>query len=412
MFVAVVMAAMLASCGSKMAKTEIVTYTDSLNYSIGLFNGAQIREFVLREDTLDDKAIKTFLEGFEEQFLAEEGTPKYMKVNGYRCGATLAKEVEEGFLFGDSSITANKSVLTEAFEAGLLNTDFPMGGEECMNYVREVMGMSMYTGEPCNPTAGQTDTLNMCIGYLNARQARMYVMGKDTTKQDLDNFLKGFRKGIKVKDTKSKKIDGMDIASRIAQQFAQTPFFFDDETLTLNREAMGRGVYDGISKNDKALMTVEEAQKFIETAMKDAQERKFGPAKAEGAKFLADNAQREGVVVTESGLQYEVIAEGKGPKPTAAQTVKVHYTGTLIDGTVFDSSVERGEPVEFILNRVIPGWTEGVQLMSKGAKYKFYIPYELGYGERGAGEDIPPYSTLIFEVELLDFHDTPATPAE
>lgn len=412
MFAAVVMAAMLASCGSKMAKTEIVTYTDSLNYSLGLFNGSQIREYILRDDTLDDKAIKTFLEGFEEQFLAEEGTPKYMKVNGYRCGATLAKEVVEGFLFGDSTIIAKRALLTDAFEAGLLNTDFPLNGDECMNYVSSVMGMSMYTGTPCNPTAGQTDTLNMCIGYLNARQARMYVMGKDTTKQDLDNFLKGFRKGIKVKDTKSKKIDGMDIASRMAQQFKQTPFFFEDETLTISREAMSRGVYDGVCKNEKSLMTIEEAQKFIETAIKDAQERKFGPVKAEGEKFLADNAQREGVVVTESGLQYEVIAEGKGPKPTAEQTVKVHYTGTLIDGTVFDSSVERGEPAEFILNRVIPGWTEGVQLMSKGAKYKFYIPYNLGYGERGAGENIPPYSTLIFEVELLDFHDTPATPVE
>ena len=412
MLVALVMATMLASCGSKMAKTEIVTYTDSLNYCIGLFNGAQIRQFALKADTLDQKAIKSFLNGFEKQFLAEQGTPEYMKVNGYRCGATLAKEVEEGFLFGDSTIIAKKALLTDAFEAGLLNTDFPMKGDECVNYVSSVMGMSMYTGEPCNPTAGQIDTLNMCIGYLNARQARMYVMGQDTTKQDLDNFLKGFRKGLKIKKTDSKEIDGMDIASRISQQFAQTTCFFEDESLTVNRMAMGRGVVDGVSNSDKTLMTIEEAQKFIETAMQIAQDKKFGPVKAEGEKFLAENAQREGVVVTESGLQYEVIAEGKGPKPTAEQTVKVHYTGTLINGTVFDSSVERGEPIEFQLNHVIKGWTEGVQLMSKGAKYKFYIPYNLGYGERGAGEDIPPYSTLIFEVELLDFHDTPATPAE
>jgi FKBP-type peptidyl-prolyl cis-trans isomerase FklB len=101
-------------------------------------------------------------------------------------------------------------------------------------------------------------------------------------------------------------------------------------------------------------------------------------------------------------LQYEVLVAGKGVQPTAESTVKVHYEGTLIDGTVFDSSYERGEPIEFPLNGVIKGWTEGLQLMSVGAKYKLYIPYELGYGERGAGQNIPPYSTLIFTVELLE----------
>lgn len=121
-----------------------------------------------------------------------------------------------------------------------------------------------------------------------------------------------------------------------------------------------------------------------------------------GNAFLAENAKKEGVKTTASGLQYEVIKEGDGAKPKATDEVKVHYHGTLIDGKVFDSSVERGEPAEFPLNRVIPGWTEGVQLMSKGSKYRFFIPYDLAYGDRGAGADIKPYSALIFEVELLD----------
>jgi FKBP-type peptidyl-prolyl cis-trans isomerase FklB len=121
-----------------------------------------------------------------------------------------------------------------------------------------------------------------------------------------------------------------------------------------------------------------------------------------GIAFLEANAKKEGVKTTESGLQYEVIKEGDGPKPKATDEVKVHYHGTLIDGKVFDSSVERGEPAEFPLNRVIPGWTEGVQLMAKGSKYRFFIPYDLAYGDRGAGADIKPYSALVFEVELLD----------
>ena len=125
-------------------------------------------------------------------------------------------------------------------------------------------------------------------------------------------------------------------------------------------------------------------------------------AKAEGEKFLQENALREEVKTTESGLQYEVLVQGKGKKPTAEQTVKVHYEGTLIDGTVFDSSYQRGEPIEFPLNGVIKGWTEGLQLMPVGSIYKLYIPYELGYGEHAAGQSIPPYSTLIFKVELLD----------
>lgn len=121
-----------------------------------------------------------------------------------------------------------------------------------------------------------------------------------------------------------------------------------------------------------------------------------------GKKFLEENAKKDGIKVTDSGLQYEVIKEGDGEKPAATDEVTVHYHGTLIDGTVFDSSVDRGEPTSFPLNRVIPGWTEGVQLMPEGAKYRFFIPYDLAYGERATGDKIKPYSTLIFEVELLE----------
>ena len=135
-------------------------------------------------------------------------------------------------------------------------------------------------------------------------------------------------------------------------------------------------------------------------------------SKVEGEKYLADNAKKEGVMVTESGLQYEVMSEGEGAKPVATDVVKVHYKGTLLDGTEFDSSYSRNEPTTFPLNRVIPGWTEGLQLMPVGSKYKFTIPSDLAYGDRDLGK-IPANSTLIFEVELLEIqNDAEAAAAE
>ena len=125
-------------------------------------------------------------------------------------------------------------------------------------------------------------------------------------------------------------------------------------------------------------------------------------AKEEGEKYLAENAKKEGVVTLPSGLQYLVIKEGNGKRPKATDKVKCHYEGLLVDGTLFDSSVQRGEPATFPLNQVIAGWTEGLQLMTEGSKYRFFIPYTLGYGERGAGASIPPFAALVFDVELIE----------
>lgn len=157
-------------------------------------------------------------------------------------------------------------------------------------------------------------------------------------------------------------------------------------------------------KGDSTLLSAQVAGDFFRTYITKAQQKDVDAKKADGEKFLAQNKTAEGVMVTPSGLQYKVIKAAEGPKPTEKDTVKVHYTGTLLDGKVFDSSVERGEPIEFPLNQVIPGWTEGVQLMSVGSKYRFYIPYNLAYGEQGTqGGPIPGYATLIFDVELLGF---------
>lgn len=152
------------------------------------------------------------------------------------------------------------------------------------------------------------------------------------------------------------------------------------------------------------------SQKMQEEQVK-AREEAAAKATAEGEKFLAENAKKEGVKSTASGLQYKVLTEGAGESPTAADEVTVHYKGSLINGEEFDSSIARGQPVTFPLGNVIPGWTEGVQLMKPGAKYQFFIPAKLGYGERGAGVKIGPNQTLIFEVELIEVKKAGAAPA-
>ena len=157
-------------------------------------------------------------------------------------------------------------------------------------------------------------------------------------------------------------------------------------------------------KGDSAAMkmTPETAQQYLQTYFVEASAKEAAQNKEAGEKFLAENKTKEGVITTESGLQYKVEKEGTGEKPTAADRVKVHDTGTLLDGTKFDSSVDRGEPAEFGVSQVIRGWTEGLQIMPAGSKYIFWIPSDLAYGERGAGQDIKPNSVLKFEVELLE----------
>ena len=168
----------------------------------------------------------------------------------------------------------------------------------------------------------------------------------------------------------------------------------------LNYQDLALGIEDVLT-HQQPKISYQEAQQVLNQFFQELEAKVAGAAKAEGEKFLAENAKREGVKVTASGLQYEILEPSLGQKPKATDTVRVHYEGTLIDGTVFDSSYRRGESISFPLNGVIKGWTEGLQLMSIGSKYKFFIPYQLAYGERGAGQSIPPYAALIFTVELL-----------
>lgn len=167
-----------------------------------------------------------------------------------------------------------------------------------------------------------------------------------------------------------------------------------------NIEDFARSISDVMEDKETAL-SAREAQQMLNDYFANKAKEEAQGAIAEGAAYLEQNGKREGVITTKSGLQYEVLTEGTGKQPKATDTVRCHYEGRLLDGTVFDSSYKRGEPADFGLNQVIPGWTEGVQLMKEGAKYRFHIPYLLAYGEQGAGGAIPPYATLVFDVELV-----------
>ena len=185
---------------------------------------------------------------------------------------------------------------------------------------------------------------------------------------------------------------GMVIGERVLKQYGEINY----DVLVAGMKAQ--------HTNQETLLTLEEAGNAINARMEQQFAEQTAANRKRGEDYLKSNAEMEGVQVTESGLQYNVLTEGEGEKPKPTDKVKVHYRGTLVDGTEFDSSYSRGEPTSFTLNQVIPGWTEGVQLMNVGSKYRFVIPAGLAYGERGAGGAIGPHETLIFEVELLEIN--------
>ncbi|MFL2590095.1 MAG: FKBP-type peptidyl-prolyl cis-trans isomerase [Parvicellaceae bacterium] len=186
---------------------------------------------------------------------------------------------------------------------------------------------------------------------------------------------------------------GVNIGENIKTQFED-----------INLDNFEAGIKDVLEKDLEAKISDNQAQAIIQSYFSKKQQKQSESVIEEGINFLRENGKREGVTTLASGLQYEVINDGTGPKPTIEDNVTTHYHGTLIDGTVFDSSVDRGEPASFPVGGVIKGWTEALQLMAVGSKWKLYVPYDLAYGERGAGPQIGPYSTLIFEVELISIN--------
>ena len=255
----------------------------------------------------------------------------------------------------------------------------------------------------------EIDTLSYMMGASNTRDLRPIAehrMGIDST--TWADFVKGIEEGI---NKSSKKERAYTAGVQIGQQLSAYMFkgindqlFAGDSTLSLNKNNFMAGFFAALKNN--AFVSVEEAQEYannhVEAIKTKEMEAKYGENKAAGEKFLAENKGKEGVVTTESGLQYKIIKAGKGEIPTKESTVKVNYKGTLIDGTEFDSSYKRNTPATFRADQVIKGWTEALTMMPVGSKWELYIPQELAYGARETGDQIKPFSTLIFEVELLE----------
>ena len=400
----------MVSCGNSYKAQEVTlnNQTDSINFAIGMVSGYGIKTHILRNDS-SDEAIAEFIDALEAAYLEKEDQLNEFERNGRQFGQSV-KAMEKKGLADNSAWTVNEKIFFQGIVNALYDDTTVMKARDAQTFFMQSYrtrgeGKAEKAITAKCPKSAKTieltshiDSLNYAYGMYYGSQMRIYLLANDTAGTAIDEFIDGINLGLKSKVSNPQLVMEAQNIGRAIREMEPTGLLGIDG-LETNFDLIKQGFINGLYKETMPWENVDEANEYVETTIKTL---RFGKAKEEGEEFLATNALREEVKTTESGLQYEVLEAGKGPKPTATSTVKVHYEGTFIDGTVFDSSYNRGEPAEFAVNGVIKGWTEGLQLMSKGAKYKLYIPYYLGYGEQGKNP-IPPFTALIFTVELIDF---------
>ena len=276
--------------------------------------------------------------------------------------------------------------------------------------IAAVAGLASCTAQaPKANLKTELDSLSYSIGMAQTQGLKGYLVGRmDVDTAYLAEFIKGVNEGAKKSGKKETAyMAGLQIGQQISNQMMKginQELFGTDSTKTISKENFMAGFIAGITDKSN-VMTKEAATAYMRDGMEAIKEKalavKYADNKAAGEKYLAENKGKEGVVTTPSGLQYKIITKGTGAIPADTSKVKVNYKGTLIDGTEFDSSYKRNEPATFRANQVIKGWTEALTMMPVGSKWELYIPYDLAYGSRETGSQIKPFSTLIFEVELL-----------
>lgn len=400
----------MISCGNtyQVKTVALINQNDSMNYALGVVNGSQLKMYQLRNDS-SMETITEFIDALQRGYDGQVEELTEAANVGRNIGQAIKMSEETG-LAENPLWTLNEKLFFQGLVNGLYHDTLVMKVDDARNYFQEQYQASAMSNDSvkagktikgkCPSTvkrvtlATQNDSVNYAFGYLNGNEVSMYVFALDSTGEMKKEFIANINKGLKSNVKNPQLVNmGEQIGKSIKEQ--EPHGLIGESSLATDFELIKQGFINGLLGD--TVMTGDVAGEYIQNTMNTI---KYGDTKTQGEQFLAENGLKEGVITTASGLQYEVIKMGKGQKPVATDKVKVHYHGTLIDGTVFDSSVDRGEPIVFGLNQVIKGWTEGVQLMPVGSKFRFYIPQELGYGAQQAGS-IPPYSTLIFEVELL-----------
>jgi FKBP-type peptidyl-prolyl cis-trans isomerase FklB len=406
--IAAVMMSLLATSCQFGSKVKLETTNDSLSYAVGVLQASGLMPFLNETFGVDSAQVESVIDGIGD-VVENTSDSKKAYFAGVGVGTQLSDQVVKMLntrLFAADSVNGlSTETFLRTFVATAKGEETAMTAQEAKGYIDAQVRL-IQTGT-AQVDAALCDTLSQAFAIMQAQGFNTYMLeakGIDSTK--IEKVYQGILDNLDLNASDKAYNVGVNIGDQILDQilpYIQSDLFMG-EADALNQKAFFAAFVASL-RGEELMMNDMEAGAFVreQSQAKYAakMEADFGENKAAGIAFLENNKTQEGVKVTPSGLQYLVLKEGKGANPKVTDKVKVHYHGTLIDGTVFDSSVERGTPAEFGLTQVIPGWTEGVQLMNKGAKYRFFIPFELAYGDRQMGE-IKPYSALIFEVELLD----------